>query len=462
MKVFFRLTALLFAGFFVFLSVVPAHAQQRQLASYRWKFATLAPDGVGWARHIKGIVLPAVKEAMDGDMAIQVYWGGVMGDEPEYIQKMRINQLQGAGFTGSGAALVCPEITILELPFLFNNYKEVDFIKSRMSSTFDGLFRERGFFMLALVDQDFDQIYSINKPVAKLEDFQGMRFVEWYGVLEAEMLKMLGARPITVGVPEISSATRQGVVDAAIGPGLWVVGAQLYTVIKYINPIKIRYSPSVIAVTTSAWDALPDQYQQAYFDIREKVMDEYSRLLRDDNERGIEAMFNYGLIKVETSPRDLEILKAKTRPLWDAMVDNLYPRELLEEMLGYLDEHRGTGRQVRGTWSAARPPAPVVPTVETPAPAARPATPAPAASPAPAATPAPAAAQPAQERRTWDRKELIMAVQTKLKEGGYYELAVDGLFGPRTFWGIKRYQRDRGLAETGAIDSALMQSMGLE
>jgi TRAP-type C4-dicarboxylate transport system substrate-binding protein len=461
MKSIFRFAALAFAGLFVFFSVIPAHAQPRQLATHRWKFATLAPDGVGWARHIKGVVLPAVKDVMQGDMAIQVYWGGVMGDEPEYIQKMRINQLQGAGFTGSGAALVCPEITILELPFLFNNYKEVDFIKSRMSATFDGLFRERGFFMLALVDQDFDQIYGLHKPIAKAEDFQGVRFVEWYGVLEAEMLKMLGARPITVGVPEISSATRQGVVDAAIGPGLWVVGAQLYTVIKYINPIKIRYSPSVIAVTTGAWDALPDQYQQAYFDIREKVMDEYSRLLRDDNERGLEAMYSYGLTKVETSPRDLEILKAKTRPLWDNMVDKLYPRELLEEMLGYLDEHRGTGRQVRGTWSATRPAAPAVPAVETPSPAARPATPPSAASPAPQAAASAPSAAPATQG-TMDRKALILAVQTKLKEKGYYDLAIDGVFGPRTFWGIKRYQRDNGMAETGAIDTALMQSMGIE
>lgn len=118
---------------------------QAKVAQYRWKFGTLAPKGVGWARHINETVLPAVREATDGNLAIKNYWGGVMGDEEDYIRKMHIGQLQGAGMSGQGAVLVCPEMAVVELPFMFQNYDEVDYIKSKMKQTFDGIMRENGY-----------------------------------------------------------------------------------------------------------------------------------------------------------------------------------------------------------------------------------------------------------------------------------------------------------------------------
>lgn len=395
-------------------------AAPREVAEYRWKMATLAPDGVGWAKHIKSVVLPAIKEATNGNMVIKTYWGGVMGDEEEYIKKMRIGQLHGAGFAGQGTVLVCPEIAVLTLPFLFNNYAEVDYIKKKMSPTFDGLMKQNGYFMLFLADQDFDQVISTKKPLAKLEDFKGVRFIEWYGAIEVNLLQSLGAQPIRVQVPEIASSIRLGTCEAAIGPSLWIVGSQLHTTVKYINPIKIRYSPSLIAVTTNAWQKLPDEYRNAYFKIRDRVMNEYGARVREDNAKGLEALFGYGVRRVTTSPADLEVLKKKTRAVWNSMADDLYPRELLDEVMGYLDEFRGKSGGRRSTWSSE-------------------------------------ATESSSEGGAH-----VRAVQEKLKALGYYKARVDGMTGPSTYWAIQRYQKAKGLAVTGGINAELLKSLGVQ
>lgn len=433
-------------------------AGERKLVQYRWKMATLAPDGVGWARHIKDVVLPAVREATENNMAVKIYWGGVMGDEEEYVKKMRIGQLQGAGMAGQGATLICPEMAVLELPFIFRSWQEVDYIKRVMSPTFDGLMRENGYFMLAWADQDFDQIYSLNKPIADAKDFAGQRFVEWYGPIEVDTLEALKAQPIPVQVPEITSAVRQGQFDAAIGPGLWIVGAQLYTVIKYVNPIKIRYSPSLIVVTMDAWNELPDAYKQKLYAERDGIITEYCRRLREDNEKGLQAMIDYGLKRVDSTPEQVAVIMEKTRPVWDKLADDLYPRELLDEMLANLADFRsgkkGKGR-VKDTWSTA------VRTAVEPPPAPKAPVAAVEEKPEYVAAPGVLSAAPAPKEELTLDKAAIKEIQQKLKDQGYYKLAVDGILGPRTYWGIRRYQKDHGLPATGKIDKALMDSMGL-
>jgi peptidoglycan hydrolase-like protein with peptidoglycan-binding domain len=52
-------------------------------------------------------------------------------------------------------------------------------------------------------------------------------------------------------------------------------------------------------------------------------------------------------------------------------------------------------------------------------------------------------------------------VQIALARRGYYRSAIDGQAGQQTRSAIRRYQRDRRLAVTGAIDRSLLRSLGI-
>ena len=53
------------------------------------------------------------------------------------------------------------------------------------------------------------------------------------------------------------------------------------------------------------------------------------------------------------------------------------------------------------------------------------------------------------------------AVQQALSRRGYYQGAIDGELGPQSSRAIARYQADRGLRVTGAVNSSLLSSLGL-
>ncbi len=56
---------------------------------------------------------------------------------------------------------------------------------------------------------------------------------------------------------------------------------------------------------------------------------------------------------------------------------------------------------------------------------------------------------------------VVVDVQRRLRHEGYYYGAVDGVIGPGTRGAIASYQRDHGLAPTGRINGALLDSLDL-
>lgn len=60
-----------------------------------------------------------------------------------------------------------------------------------------------------------------------------------------------------------------------------------------------------------------------------------------------------------------------------------------------------------------------------------------------------------------DPSQVIVNVQRELRRSGYYNGTIDGLIGPNTRAALGRYQRERGLYVTRAIDGPTLAALGL-
>ncbi len=307
---------------------------------YHWTVATLAPKGVGWAKQMEDMFLPTIQNATDNAVYIKIFWGGVMGDDEDYIKQMEVGQLDGAGVTGQGATLMCPEWSVVEIPFLFNNYDEVDYVRQKMLPTFERLMESKGYKLISWIDQDFDRFYSLKHKFTRLEDFSKARIVTWYGDLEQRVLERLGATPIPVDVPDIPGALRSGRVDTNIAPAIWMVGTQMYSVSRYVNSMHIRYAPGLIVLTMDAWNSVPEEYHAKIMELQDDVTAKFVAGIRKDNEKSLQAMLRYGMIETSPEPEELIKIKKALAPVGQEMVGKLYSQEVLDEVTGHLEEYR--------------------------------------------------------------------------------------------------------------------------
>lgn len=80
-------------------------------------------------------------------------------------------------------------------------------------------------------------------------------------------------------------------------------------------------------------------YQETIIERMPKIEDSLNRFGWDSSKKCIRAMINYGLEEVKLTSEELNLFKRKTRPIWDTLAGKLYPRELLNEVLDYLEEY---------------------------------------------------------------------------------------------------------------------------
>src|SRR5512147_2064281 len=117
--------------------LLPAATPAQQ---YTIKFATLATEGTTWLNVMREYDA-AIRKESSGRMGFKIYAGGGQGQDKDMMRKIRLGQLHSAGVTGVGVGEVSSRLRILDAPFLFQNYAEVDHLHAVMGAEFEEEFR---------------------------------------------------------------------------------------------------------------------------------------------------------------------------------------------------------------------------------------------------------------------------------------------------------------------------------
>ena len=129
----------------------PPHGAEKSLII---KLATLAPEGSSWMKTLNTLNTEVMKKT-ESRVQFRIYPGGVLGDEKDMLRKMKIGQIQSAALTSGGLSAIFKEIDVLQIPFLFQNYEEADFILNKMDAFFRKGFEENGYVLLGWSEAGF-------------------------------------------------------------------------------------------------------------------------------------------------------------------------------------------------------------------------------------------------------------------------------------------------------------------
>ncbi|MEK9138313.1 MAG: TRAP transporter substrate-binding protein DctP, partial [Bacteroidota bacterium] len=171
-----------------------SHAQQ-----FIIKFATIAPENSTWMKVMREYDATIRKES-DGRMGFKIYAGGVQGEDKDVIPKIRLGQLHSAGLTGFGLGKIAPKLRILDSPFLFESYDEVDHLYNQLDAELSKSMLDNGFVNLGWTEVGFVYVYT-NTPVKSPADMNGVKMWMWEGDPIAEAtFKAFDIQPITLSV----------------------------------------------------------------------------------------------------------------------------------------------------------------------------------------------------------------------------------------------------------------------
>jgi TRAP-type C4-dicarboxylate transport system substrate-binding protein len=324
------------AVFLFFLLFPAAHAEE----AYVLKFATLAPHGSTWLNIISDWANTVDKQSQ-GRLKIKLYGGGVSGDEPDVLRKIRFGQLQGGAMTGHGIGYIYSPARVLEIPFLFRSYDEVDHVRAQLMPEIREGFRQNGFELLGWMEVGFIQLFS-RTPIYSIDDMKKRRIWLWQGdPLGTAFFAASGISPIPLPITEVFSSLSTGLIDTTIAPPLGAIALQWFSQTPYMTNIPVMDGIGGLIVSRKFFDGLPKDLQEL---LRRTGEETGARLLvetRHDNEKSLAVLKQHGVTFTnEWKDKDAVIYDIRDRAAAMLAKDGYIPAPLFEKARRSLNDYR--------------------------------------------------------------------------------------------------------------------------
>jgi TRAP-type C4-dicarboxylate transport system substrate-binding protein len=304
------------------------------------RFATIAPDGTAWAREVKAFSRD-VESLTAGGLRAKWYMGGIAGDEPQVLERIRRGQLDGMA-----AAHACdqlsPSMRVMHLIGLFRSSDEILYVLGKLRPLFDKEFQQHGFVQLGL-GGGFGQTVFFGRQAARtLADLKRSRFWIWeLDEVPRMQLAAMGIPLVPLSVEKAARAYDDKQIDGFIAIPTAALAYQWSAQARYFTPLRGGFLPACLTLSTAAFDALPLEQQQALRQASTNLIARFDEVGRSQDKQLLSGLFEkQGLTRIEVSASLAQEWGASAREAREKLGGQLIKPELIREVLTLLEEYR--------------------------------------------------------------------------------------------------------------------------
>ncbi len=313
----------------------PAEAQ----APIVVRIATLVPDGSSWHQILKETA-DKWKQLSGGRVVVRLFPGGVAGDDPDVVRKMRLGTLNGGVLTSVGVAEIDKSVYVTGIPLMYDSYDEVYWVLEKMRSKLEASLEAKGFVVLNWADGGWVHFFT-KKPVAVPDDLRKLKLFSWAGDAEAvQIWRSAGFNPVPLPSTEISTALQTGLVEALGAPPQVTVISQYFTSAPFMTNFRWQLLQGATMITKATWEKIPADVRPALLKVAQEDGGRLRKEVRDSEARDVEAMRKRGLTVVPVTPAQKAEWQKLTESIYPQIRGKIVPADAFDEAMRYRDEYR--------------------------------------------------------------------------------------------------------------------------
>ena len=281
-----------------------------------------------------------VTQKSGGKIKVKIYAGATLGGEIAVVSSMQGGTIEMSAMGTPQLVGLIKQYAVLDFPFLFNDEKEADAVLDGPVGT-QLLTRlpEKGLIGLAYFEHGFRQLTNSKRPVAKLEDLQGLKIRVQQNAVAIDTFNALGANAIPLPFPELYTALEQKAVDGQENPFNSIEVAKFYEVQKYLSVTKHNYTPLVLLVSKKFWDKLAPDEQKILQESATEARLYQRKVSRELNEKSLQSLKAKGMEVTVISPQELARMREKVQPVVDKYTKEV-GESLVKELYAEIDKVR--------------------------------------------------------------------------------------------------------------------------
>ncbi len=237
-----------------------------------WMTAAEAAEWRAWNIHVDGYpntvamdkFAELVAEKTGGSITVKNFHAGVLGNQPDAIEQVRIGALEIGNFNLGPIGPIAPEANVVSLPFIFKDM-------GHMHRVLDGEGGDRisegmakqGLIALAWYDSGARSFYNSKKPIMEPADLDGMKVRVMNNDLYSGMISALGGNPSPMAFSEVYQSLKTGVVDGAENNWPSYESTGHFEVAGYYSLSQHLIIPECVCINADVYAGLSDEDKAA-------------------------------------------------------------------------------------------------------------------------------------------------------------------------------------------------------
>lgn len=269
------------------------------------KIATIAPDGTSWMQALRKAAVEIDKRT-GGEVKFRFFPGGVMGNDKSVLRKIRIGQLQGGVLVSGGLTEVYPNIALYNIPFIFRNYQEVDYVRQRLDPVLIKGLEEHGYVSFGFSEGGFAYLMS-KTSVRSLDDLKGRKvWVPEDDRISRIAVEAVGVTPIPLPLTDVLPGLQTGLIDTIAGSPIGVIALQWQPQVKFLVDEPLVYLYATMAIDRKAFTRIGPEHQAVVREVMSGAFRMLDRQNRQDDASAREALKKHGIRFVAPTPDSLQ------------------------------------------------------------------------------------------------------------------------------------------------------------
>jgi TRAP-type C4-dicarboxylate transport system substrate-binding protein len=307
------------------------------------KLATLAPEGSSWVKTFNALN-SEVKKKTENKVQFRIYPGGALGgDEMDMLRKMKIGQIQGVALTSAGLSTLFREMDVLQIPFLFQTYEEVDAVLAKMDSFFRKGFEDNGYILLGWSEGGFLYLMS-TVPIASVADLKKAKVWIWKDSPMSEAIfDEAKVSAIPLSIPDVLVGLQTGLVNVVYAPPTGAISLQWFTKVKYLTDVPLVYLAGAIVVRKETFQQISPSYQSSIIEISQRYLNQLKTVIRNENQEAIQVMKKHGTKIVTPSKDQIDEFKRLSNQAMNRLSQS-FSKKVLNEVSSVLEGNRREGK----------------------------------------------------------------------------------------------------------------------
>ena len=256
-----------------------------------------------------------------GRIQVELYFGGVLGNERELMDYVTMGVLQGT--RGAYYADANPKFQLFTLPFLVDDWDQaLRLMQSEFTAEINLNARERGFHIPATgISQGFRAHTNSKLPLTHPNDLKGLKMRVPPQEVYLRTAQAFGANPQEIPAVEIYQALKTGVVDGQDNPPSNIWDYKIHEVSKYLTITHYSTGPDPFMVHLDWYEKLPQDLKDTFDDVARETMLLSDRLNREKEQDYIR-MLDETLDVNFLSGKQLKPFQDAVKPVYDYFVSN--------------------------------------------------------------------------------------------------------------------------------------------